>query len=164
MSVHWGLDWAQSVEDQYPLKRFQNEPVSSFIRADADANVVCPSYIQARLAAKVPGTAVFAYLYDYSMARIRPCDLSANIHDDVHNPIAPGNCTVPGHCGEIGWASHGTDIPLVFGTQVGAANWDETKEQHCALSTDDLALVNTYSRAWKNILYRKVRHDYPCLT
>eukprot|EP00041_Stephanoeca_diplocostata_P020449 m.458130 g.458130 ORF g.458130 m.458130 type:complete len:606 (-) comp21581_c0_seq1:234-2051(-) len=154
MSVHWGPDWAQSVEEQYPLERFQHEPVSSFVRADADANVVCPSYIQARLAAKVQGTQVYAYLYEYNMAHIRPCDLSANIHDDVHNPIAPGNCTVAGHCGEVGWASHGTDIPLVFGTQAGAANWDETKEQYCTLSADDEALVDTYSRAWEHILYR----------
>ena len=117
MNAHWGA-MAPAVMQQYPLSRFNGEAVTAFVRADADAMVVCPSWQQAKWAAGGTftagadtttdvgaggasgggeGSAVrsFAYLFDYSKARIRPCDICADIDDDMHNPIAPGkNCTM----------------------------------------------------------------------
>ena len=52
MALHWG-NASAAVMTQYPLSRFDGEAVTAFVRADADANVVCPAIIQARLAAAV---------------------------------------------------------------------------------------------------------------
>ena len=52
MALHWGPSSA-AVMAQYPLSRFDGEATTAFVRADADANVVCPAIVQARLAAAV---------------------------------------------------------------------------------------------------------------
>jgi carboxylesterase type B len=114
LRLHWGDSLGAKVEAQYALKRFAGAAASAFVRADADGTVVCASYVQAKLASRANTTA-FAYLFDYAKGSVRGCDVSADVNDTMHSSVAPHNCTNDALCGEVGWASHASELPFVWG-------------------------------------------------
>ena len=132
-----------------PGHRRGGQPASAFVRADADANVVCPSFWLAEYAAK-KAHAAYAYLFDYWIDRIRFCDVSADVDDNMHNLVSPHNCTVRGECGEVGWASHCTELPFLWGTEQGAAPWDSTRILHCPFSKPERELSDRMQGFWRS--------------
>ena len=152
MRAHWGSA-ADAVMKQYPLSRFNGEVATAFVRADADAMVVCPSFQQAKWLAAAPGASAWSYLFDYSKDRIRPCDICADIDDNMHNPIAPNNCTIAGQCSEVGWASHCAELPFVWGTTNGAAPWDSGLTLTCEFTAAEEAFVAEVQGYWKSFFH-----------
>eukprot|EP00037_Helgoeca_nana_P015654 m.146565 g.146565 ORF g.146565 m.146565 type:complete len:565 (+) comp23116_c0_seq1:43-1737(+) len=147
---HWGETRGANVERQYPLSRFAGSGASAFVRADADGTVVCASYAQAVAATRANKTA-FAYLYDYTKGEVRGCDVSADIKDDMHSSAAPQNCSDPAKCGEVGWASHASEIPFFFGTTAGASFLGGLEHQVCPFTEKEKPLVKEmqgYLRAY----------------
>eukprot|EP00038_Savillea_parva_P027938 m.62359 g.62359 ORF g.62359 m.62359 type:complete len:650 (+) comp8082_c1_seq1:24-1973(+) len=141
LRTHWGDVRGMRVAAQYPLSRFDGAASSAFVRADADGTVVCASYAQALLAEKHGHTA-YAYLFDYMRGTIRTCDVSADIPDSMHSSAAPHNCTNAAECGEVGWASHASDIPFVFGTSSGPSPLDCTQTAVCPFTPAEQALTD----------------------
>jgi len=102
----------------------------SYVRADADNCIVCPMQ---RIARQLLRHGVTTYLYNYfGQAHIRFCDWSA-----VWNPIAPMNLP-------LNWSSHGTGIPFMFNTTVGADINTEPQTLHCAFAPQEYALVDAF--------------------
>mmetsp|Transcript_55584 Transcript_55584/g.121750 ORF Transcript_55584/g.121750 Transcript_55584/m.121750 type:complete len:554 (-) Transcript_55584:150-1811(-) len=102
MRKAWG-SLAPKVMKQYNLERFQGQVQRSFVQADADAFVICPSRLVAAHAAKhIP-----AHLSLFAHNQRNNCDLGVDL--DVTAP----NATTPG------WASHAADLQYSFGTEVG---------------------------------------------
>lgn len=151
MQAHWG-PISSRVLAQYPLERFRGEAAPAFVRADADATVVCPSFFQAVYASAAQGVKAWSYLFDYSGQNIRPCDISADISDGMHNPISPANCTHKGQCGDVGWASHCAELPFVFGTTEGASPWDSSKRMVCRFSAIEERLKEEVMTFWKDMI------------
>jgi len=152
MKAHWG-PMADAVMKQYPLSRFNGEVATAFVRADADAMVVCPSFRQAQWVAAAPGASAWSYLFDYNKDVIRPCDICADVNDNMHNPIAPNNCTIPGQCSEVGWASHCAELPFVWGTTNGAAPWDSGLTLTCEFTDAEKPFVAELQGYWKSFFY-----------
>jgi len=152
MALHWGAS-AATVMQQYPPSRFQNNPAFAFVRADADANIVCPNLAQARWAAAkgcrvYPSTCFEArtYLFGYSQKSIRECDIIYSRDVAECKTVDPKTqaCVAPGphagmHNGAAlakgwkggGWASHCTEFPFIFGTQKGNSAWNSSLQQEC---------------------------------
>jgi len=114
MQMAWGPR-AQEVMRQYPLERFEGSPQRAFVRADADAFVVCPSRRVAALSAKHMPT--WIYYFEHNTGN--NCDVGSSLDVTVPNMTTPG------------WASHGSDVPFWTGQEVGPGDGELTNPVYC---------------------------------
>lgn len=114
MVARWGEDLAPQVMQQYDYhqERFNGSVQAAFVQADSDFVVACPALRMARSAATGARAAqVFVYQLSHYKKGIDVAGELAMIDDkDV-----------------IGWASHGADIPFVFGQTSGPDLYWNTK-------------------------------------
>ena len=104
MASRWGNATAR-VEAAYPVAAYNGSAPAAFVQADADAVVICPALEMARrVRAKRTSVDVFFYQLSHYKAGI-----------DVGGELGAIDAkNVGSH-----WASHGADLPFVFGTTTG---------------------------------------------
>ena len=105
---------ASAVQAQYPLTRYTGKGYpavpASYIAADSDERVACPTAALARLAARSAPGRVFSYVFAHMQTN---CDASFALH------VLPWREPARSALAGSGWASHGADVKFVFNT-VGA--------------------------------------------
>jgi para-nitrobenzyl esterase len=121
MRFVWG-GRADAVLAQYPLGRFGGSAQAAFVQADADAFVICPSYELSALAAAA-GRAVYAYEFAHFLPGAVDSPPAQPLGWGCDNgpelDIVDAAHVTPGPNGSVTWATHGGDVPFVFGTADG---------------------------------------------
>lgn len=148
MAIHWRKTTSQ-VMNFYNLTSF-DLPQVAFVRADADANVVCPSLQLAGLLSSHAQVHHFAFQHGP-----RPNDPA------THMLPQPVNET------KLEWASHGADVPFVFGTaatNLSTLRYKPVERPHPAppppssnFTLDETVLSNTMQSLWVG----KTPFDWP---
>ena len=113
MRTRWGGRSAQ-VMARYPLARFRSRypvplPTASYIEADADERVLCPSRRLAALVAASPRRRVYSFEFAH---------LDVECDAGWENKVLPWWLNRSALRGS-GWSSHGSDVRYVFGTSRG---------------------------------------------
>ena len=113
MLARWGADLAPEVMEHYDYRqpRFNGSIQAAFVQADSDFVVGCPSLRLSRMASAVHGAQVYSYQLSHYKRGI-----------DVAGELA-----MIDEKDSIGWASHGADIPFVFGQHTGPDLYWNTK-------------------------------------
>jgi hypothetical protein len=84
-----------------------------------------------------------AFNWDLNFSDFEGLWLRQACNESIHTPqthvylsssAAPQNCSDPAKCGEVGWASHASEIPFFFGTTAGASFLGGLEHQVCSTS------------------------------
>lgn len=98
---HYWKELSEQVLKMYPLLNFANNSMAAFVQADADASVVCPTLALAALM-KAAGVEVYHYAFEYG-----PHGADAAVSVGLVPSIQESGVN-------LHWASHTSEIPLVF--------------------------------------------------
>lgn len=138
----WGRTLGPKVFAQYSLSRFNGSVQAAFVQADADHDVICPSYMIADLLPAHQGMSV--YVFEFAHLRSHNCDAAVEM-----GVLAHGDTSL------TQWASHGSDVPFTFGSTSGPDGLNATAVPWpprvvCPMDTNEQSLSAAMRRYWSN--------------